>query len=120
MVTRSQEERLADISMPVHTALAWSDEDVEVEDVVQALCRLREESVYETEGDRPADERDDDPRRRSLASGRRSAVEMLAGLCVCYCSAAKSCSSRSRVPADGIDAEESMLDVFDSLSSGVT
>jgi len=33
----------------VHT-VEWSEENVEVEDVVQALCRLREESAHETEG----------------------------------------------------------------------
>ena len=31
-------------------AVEWSDEDVEVVDVVRALCRLREESAHETEG----------------------------------------------------------------------
>ena len=33
----------------MHT-VEWSEENVEVEDVVQALCRLREESAHETEG----------------------------------------------------------------------
>lgn len=39
----------ATLSTAVHT-VEWSEEDVEVEDVVQALCRLREESAHETEG----------------------------------------------------------------------
>jgi len=37
------------LSTAVH-AVEWSDEDVEVENVVQALCRLREESAHETDG----------------------------------------------------------------------
>ena len=37
------------MSTAVH-AVEWSDEDVEVENVVQALCRLREESAHETVG----------------------------------------------------------------------
>jgi glucose-6-phosphate dehydrogenase assembly protein OpcA len=37
------------LSTAVH-AVEWSDEDVEVENVVQALCRLREESAHETVG----------------------------------------------------------------------
>src|SRR4249919_1025070 len=39
----------ATLSTAVH-AVEWSDEDVEVADVVQALCRLREESAHETLG----------------------------------------------------------------------
>jgi glucose-6-phosphate dehydrogenase assembly protein OpcA len=39
----------ATLSTAVH-AVEWSDEDVEVEDVTQALCRLREESAHETVG----------------------------------------------------------------------
>ena len=39
----------ATLSTAVHT-VEWSSEDVEVEDVVQALCRLREESAHESEG----------------------------------------------------------------------
>ena len=37
------------MSTAVH-AVEWSGEDVEVENVVQALCRLREESAHETDG----------------------------------------------------------------------
>jgi glucose-6-phosphate dehydrogenase assembly protein OpcA len=37
------------LSTAVH-AVEWSGEDVEVGDVVQALCRLREESAHETVG----------------------------------------------------------------------
>jgi hypothetical protein len=37
------------LSTAVH-AVEWSGEDVEVETVVQALCRLREESAHETDG----------------------------------------------------------------------
>jgi glucose-6-phosphate dehydrogenase assembly protein OpcA len=37
------------LSTAVH-AVEWSDEDVEVVDVTQALCRLREESAHETIG----------------------------------------------------------------------
>jgi len=37
------------LSTAVH-AVEWSGEDVEVENVVQALCRLREESAHETLG----------------------------------------------------------------------
>ena len=37
------------MSTVVH-AVEWSGEDVEVENVVQALCRLREESAHETDG----------------------------------------------------------------------
>jgi glucose-6-phosphate dehydrogenase assembly protein OpcA len=37
------------LSTVVH-AVEWSGEDVEVENVVQALCRLREESAHETDG----------------------------------------------------------------------
>jgi glucose-6-phosphate dehydrogenase assembly protein OpcA len=40
---------VAALSTAVHAA-EWSDEDVDVGDVVQALCRLREESAHETEG----------------------------------------------------------------------
>jgi glucose-6-phosphate dehydrogenase assembly protein OpcA len=39
----------ATLSTAVHAA-EWSGEDVDVGDVVQALCRLREESAHETEG----------------------------------------------------------------------
>ena len=39
----------ATLSTAVH-AVEWSGEDVEVDDVVQALCRLREESAHETDG----------------------------------------------------------------------
>ena len=39
----------ATLSTAVHT-VEWSDEDVEVSDVIQALCRLREESAHETVG----------------------------------------------------------------------
>ena len=39
----------ATLSTAVH-AVEWSGEDVEVEDVAQALCRLREESAHETDG----------------------------------------------------------------------
>ncbi len=39
----------ATLSTAVHT-VEWSGEDVEVRDVVQALCRLREESAHETAG----------------------------------------------------------------------
>ena len=39
----------ATLSTAVH-AVEWSGEDVEVENVVQALCRLREESAHETDG----------------------------------------------------------------------
>ena len=37
------------MSTAVH-AVEWSGEDVEVSDVIQALCRLREESAHETVG----------------------------------------------------------------------
>jgi glucose-6-phosphate dehydrogenase assembly protein OpcA len=37
------------LSTAVHT-VEWSGEDVGVEDVVRALCRLREESAHESEG----------------------------------------------------------------------
>jgi glucose-6-phosphate dehydrogenase assembly protein OpcA len=37
------------LSAAVH-AVEWSDQDIEVEDVTQALCRLREESAHETVG----------------------------------------------------------------------
>jgi glucose-6-phosphate dehydrogenase assembly protein OpcA len=37
------------LSTAVH-AVEWSDQDIEVEDVTQALCRLREESAHETVG----------------------------------------------------------------------
>jgi hypothetical protein len=37
------------LSTAVH-AVEWSDEDVEVGDVVRALCQLREESAHEAEG----------------------------------------------------------------------
>ena len=39
----------ATLSTAVHT-VDWSGEDVEVSDVIQALCRLREESAHETVG----------------------------------------------------------------------
>jgi glucose-6-phosphate dehydrogenase assembly protein OpcA len=37
------------LSTAVHS-VEWSGEDVAVEDVIRALCRLREESAHETEG----------------------------------------------------------------------
>ncbi len=88
-------------------AVEWSGEDVEVADVVQALCRLREESADETAG----------PDLRTsvmthLAWVPREweevAVETLAGL-------AERHPSRGillfpdRAAADGIDAKVSML-----------
>jgi len=94
------------LSTAVH-AVEWSGEGVEVADVVQALCRLREESAHETEG---PDLRTSVMTHLAWVPGEweEAAVETLAGL-------GERHPSRGILllpepgAADGMDAKVSML-----------
>ena len=96
----------ATLSTAVH-AVEWSGEDVDVSDVVQALCRLREESAHETDGP--------DLRTSVMthlawvpSEWEEVAVETLAGLGERHPSRGILLFPEPSAP-DGIDAKVSML-----------